>query len=94
VMAHYALLLVAIVVSFAKGKIACGVIGVLVPFVAWVSAVRLARPGSPWARRRYGDRRPAKDERGRTRDARFDRRWRAKVRRLQDLVAGPLGSSS
>jgi hypothetical protein len=30
-----------------------GVIGVFVPLLALIAALRLARPGSPWARRRY-----------------------------------------
>jgi hypothetical protein len=36
-----------------KGKYSTAVIGVFVPLVAWVGAVRLARPSSAWARRRY-----------------------------------------
>ena len=77
-------------VSFAKGKLGTGVIGIVVPVVAWVGAIRLARPGSPWAHRRY----PAggrKDLAATERDARFDARWRSKVRRVQDAVAGTFG---
>lgn len=88
VMAHYGIVLVSTVVALAKGKIGSAVIGLLVPFVAFVAALRLARPDSYWARRRYGDRRPAKQARAREREERFDRRWRARVRRVQDLVAG------
>ena len=36
-----------------KGKTACGIIGLFVPFVALVGCLRLAKPGSPWARWRY-----------------------------------------
>lgn len=45
-----------------KGKVATGLIGVLVPFVAFVSTVRIAKPDSPWARWRYreGSRKQAK----------------------------------
>ena len=79
------------VLCLAKGKFFTAVIGVLVPFVAFVGAIRLARPGSPWARRRY---RPdsRKAARAEVRDARFDQRWRHRVDRLQDWVAGTLGT--
>lgn len=36
-----------------KGKMASALIGMFVPLVSIVAAIRLARPGSPWARRRY-----------------------------------------
>ncbi|HSP37625.1 MAG TPA: hypothetical protein VLR26_07720 [Frankiaceae bacterium] len=41
------------VTAIFKGRVVLGVIGVFVPVVAAVPAVRLARPGSPWARRWY-----------------------------------------
>ena len=40
-------------ISNLKGRVVAGVVGVFVPVVALVAAVRLARPTSPWARRRY-----------------------------------------
>ncbi|WAL68410.1 hypothetical protein ORV05_11765 [Amycolatopsis cynarae] len=40
-------------VAILKGKISSGVIGLVVSFVAVVAAVRLAKPHSFWARRRY-----------------------------------------
>jgi hypothetical protein len=66
-----------------KGKISTAVIGMFIPPVAWVAAIRLARPGSWWARRRYaaGSGKLAKAT---ARKARHDRR----VRRFQDLVGG------
>ncbi|MYV99594.1 hypothetical protein [Streptomyces sp. SID3343] len=39
--------------ALAKGKVATGLIGVFVPLVAMVSALRIAKPESPWARWRY-----------------------------------------
>ena len=36
-----------------KGKVSAAVIGMFIPPVAWVGAIRLARPGSWWAKRRY-----------------------------------------
>jgi hypothetical protein len=66
-----------------KGKVSTAVIGMFIPPVAWVGAIRLARPGSWWARRRYeeGSGKLVKAE---ARKGRHDRR----VRRFQDLVGG------
>ncbi|MFD9941904.1 hypothetical protein ACFWYW_25420 [Nonomuraea sp. NPDC059023] len=41
------------VLSLSKGKIWTGLIGVYLTPLALVGAIRLARPGSPWARWRY-----------------------------------------
>jgi hypothetical protein len=38
-----------------KGKVWMTVAGLVIPFVGLVGAVRLAKPGSPWARRFYKD---------------------------------------
>jgi hypothetical protein len=72
-----------------KGKISTAVIGMFIPPVAWVAAIRLARPGSWWAKRRYasGSRKLVKAE---ARKARHDRR----IRRLQDLIGGTPSLSS
>jgi hypothetical protein len=50
--------LVFALVAIVKGHVVPGVIGVFLPVLALVAALRLARPGSPWARRRY---RPGSD---------------------------------
>ncbi|WP_222720961.1 hypothetical protein [Actinomadura sp. HBU206391] len=41
------------VVTLLKGKIWTGLIGLFVPLFVYVGAVRVARPGSPWARWHY-----------------------------------------
>jgi lysyl-tRNA synthetase class 2 len=66
-----------------KGKVASALIGMFIPFVSIVAAVRLARPGSPWARRRYaeGSKKLAKAE-GR------EERRRARVVRWQNRIGG------
>jgi hypothetical protein len=71
-------------VAFAKGRVLLGVIGLFVPGVALVGALRLARPGSPWARVRYGE-----EQMGRARE-RFaaDRPAQRMRRELGDAVAG------
>jgi hypothetical protein len=66
-----------------KGKISAAVIGMFIPPVAWVAAIRLARPASWWARRRYAAD-SAKLAKAEARKARHDRR----IRRFQDLVGG------
>ena len=50
-------------VCLLKGKLLAGAVGVFIPLVALVGAVRLAKPGSRWARR-YG---AAKRDRSRSR---------------------------
>jgi hypothetical protein len=72
------------IVALAKGRFLLGLLGFLVPVVALVGAVRLARPTSPWARRRYPEG-SSKDLRARRRFPEQDRRrWDAVV----DAVAG------
>jgi len=66
-----------------KGKISSAVIGMFIPPVAWVTAIRLARPASWWAKRRYAPG-SGKLVKAQARKARHDRR----VRRFQDLIGG------
>ncbi|MEU7133941.1 hypothetical protein [Streptomyces sp. NPDC046261] len=73
--------------ALAKGKPRIALIGAVVPFVAIVGAVRLARPGSPWARRFYRHR-PRARRRARVRAYRHDARWEAVRNRIHDLLAG------
>lgn len=67
-----------------KGKYRLALLGCFVPLLAWIGAVRLARPGSRWARRYSPERRQAAVVRAAT----FDARWDPLMRRLSDLVAG------
>ncbi|MBD0419995.1 hypothetical protein H0H10_12580 [Streptomyces sp. TRM S81-3] len=73
--------------ALSKGKARMAVFGVIVPVIALVGAVRLARPDSPWARRFYG-RRPRARARARLRAYRHDRRWSGPRRTLQDWIGG------
>ncbi len=82
-----ALNLLMISVTLLKGKLATGVVGVFIPVVSLVGAVRLAKPGSPWAHRRYASR-PSRRARAERRFAR-DRARTARARRaLVDLLSG------
>jgi len=66
-------------ITFLKGKLVLGIASIFVPLVGLVGAVRLATPGSPWARwfyRRHPRRLARSRERyegGATRTARFNR---------------------
>ena len=75
------------VVCLFKGKYWTGFFGVFVPIVAVVGALRLARPNSPWARKRYADK-PKKLARAERREDRTDRTWRAWREAFFDLIAG------
>jgi hypothetical protein len=55
-----ALLLTAVVVSFAKHRLLHGTIGVFLWPIAIYGAVRIGKPRSSWARRFYGERSPRK----------------------------------
>ncbi|MFF7245461.1 hypothetical protein ACFZBU_16325 [Embleya sp. NPDC008237] len=76
-------------ITFAKGKVGTGVIGVFIPIVNIVAGIRLARPGSPWARRYYHDK-PRRLRRATARAARRDARWKPIRRRFEDTIAGRL----
>ena len=73
--------------ALAKGKARVAIFGVIVPVIALVGAVRLARPGSPWARRFYA-RRPRARAKARLRAYRHDRRWSGPRRAVQDWIGG------
>ena len=72
-----------IAVLLAKAKYFMALIGLFFWPVAWVGAIRLARPNSRWARRRYTNK-PKKLEKARIRGARWDRRRD----RFQDMIGG------
>jgi hypothetical protein len=73
--------------ALSKGKARTAVFGVIVPLVALIGAIRLARPGSPWDKRLYA-RRPRARARAQRRARRHDRRWAGPRRRLQDWLGG------
>ncbi len=79
------------VITLLKGKIWTGLIGIFIPILLIVGAIRVARPLSPWARRRYHPHRRSGKARL-VRAQRRERRYReplirAKIR-LQEAVAG------
>ncbi|MGQ4384099.1 hypothetical protein [Streptomyces sp. SAS_270] len=74
-------------IALSKGKGRTAIFGAVVPVVAVVGAIRLARPSSPWARRFYG-RRPRARARSILRAYHHDRRWAGPRRVLQDWIGG------
>jgi hypothetical protein len=80
-----AVTLATIVICALKGKLKFALFGIFVPPLAWLGAVRLARPTSRWAKRRYG---PRRQERATQRAAEFDQRWDPIFDRLSNFVAG------
>jgi lysyl-tRNA synthetase, class II len=79
--------LVFVVACYLKGKLFMGTVGIFIPPVALIGAVRLAKPTSPWARLRYA-RSPIKMERARRRHEGFNRRWRERKHVVWDLIGG------
>ncbi len=75
-------------ITLLKGKLWTGLFGLFVPPLFVVGAIRLARPGSPWARWRYRER-AGKLARASRREERFRRPVINTKIRIQDLLAGP-----
>jgi len=63
-------------------------IGIFVPLLVYVSAIRLARPRSRWAKRRYGEKNPKKQAKAERRSAKWDARFGPITGWLSDAVAG------
>jgi hypothetical protein len=70
-------------IAVLKGKVVLGVAGMLVPPLALIGALRLAKPDSPWGKRRYAEG-SAKRARAVAREERHRRRYQ----RFQDRIAG------
>lgn len=76
---------VAVVLCVMKGKYRLALFGSFVPVLAVVGALRLARPTSRWAKRRYSAERVAVAA---ARERSFDARWEPLADRVSDLIAG------
>jgi hypothetical protein len=76
--------LVCSLIAIVKGKIGLGVIGLIVPFLSVIAAIRLAKPQSPWAKRRY----PPGSRRLERSSARYPPGRRNRWNRFTDLVGG------
>jgi hypothetical protein len=76
-----------VAVCFAKGRVMHGTVGFFIFPIAIYGACRLGKPGSAWARKRYGERNPTKQERA---EERFppDRRTERFKNAFRDIVGG------
>jgi hypothetical protein len=74
-----------VAVTALKGKYPTALLGLFISPIAWVAAVRLARPTSPLARWRYS---PGKRARAQRRAAAFDDRWAPIRRHWDDFIGG------
>jgi hypothetical protein len=74
-------------IALVKGKARLAIFGVIIPLIALIGAIRLARPGSPWAKRFYRNRPRARAKAG-LRAYRHDRRWNRPRRLFQDWIGG------
>ena len=75
------------VVCLMKGKFWTGFFGVFVPIVGILGAIRVARPNSPWAHRRY-EKRPRRLAKAKHREDHVNATWRAWREAFFDLIAG------
>ena len=73
-------------IAVLKGKVVMGVAAMMIPLIGLIGAIRLATPGSPWARRRYA---PGSEKRARA-ERRHERHAR-RYRRFQNAFAGAPG---
>jgi hypothetical protein len=72
-------------VCLLKGKYRIALLGIFLPPLALIGAIRLALPGSKWARRWYSPRRVARAE---SRAARHAARWEPIMKSAGYAVAG------
>lgn len=79
--------LAAVATCFFKNRLLHGLVGIFFFPLALYGAVRIGKPGSPWARRRYGERDPVKQAKA---EERFDpsRRTERVKERFRDAVGG------
>jgi hypothetical protein len=76
-----------VAICFAKQRVLHGTVGFFVFPIALYGACRIGKPGSAWARRRYGERMPAKQAKA---EGRFppDRRTERFKNAFRDVVGG------
>ena len=75
-----------------KGKLFTGLIGLAVPIVSLVGAIRMAKPESFWARRRYDDAKLARSRARFAGDAERVQKWRDRFGAGENLRTETVGS--
>jgi hypothetical protein len=76
-----------VAISFLKGRVLHGTVGIFVAPIAIYGACRIGKPNSPWARHRYGERRPQKQAKAVDRFS-PDRRTERFKEAFRDIVGG------
>lgn len=76
-----------VAVCFAKQRLFHGAIGFFINPLALYGAIRIGKPGSPWAKRFYGERKPSRQAKSAQR-FRPDRRTERLKERVRDAVGG------
>ena len=66
------------IICMLKGKVPTGLIGLVIPIVSLVGAIRVAKPSSYWARRFYGEKKVAKAEARFAAEDERREKWRAR----------------
>lgn len=79
-----------VLVAAIKGKIYLAIFGVFIPILSIVGAIRLAEPGSLWAKNLYG-KKPKKLDRSRKRYVHYELRYRHIKERAWDIIGGKPG---
>lgn len=81
------LVFLVVAICFGKQRVLHGAVGFFLFPIAIYGAARIGKPGSPWARRRYGERNPAKQAKA---EARFkpDRHTERFKNAFRDIVGG------
>ncbi len=81
------ILFAVVAICFLKGRQLHGIIGFFLSPIALYGACRIGKPDSPWARRRYGERRPKKQVKAAGR-FRPDRRTERFKNAFRDVIGG------
>jgi hypothetical protein len=74
-------------ITFLKGRILLGIVAIFIPVIGLVTAIRLAKPTSPWARWFYRGKRAGKLERAQKRHVE-ERRFGDISKRVRDAIGG------
>lgn len=79
-----------VLIAVLKGKMYFALLGVFVPLIALIAAVRLAEPWSIWAKKFY---RPnsKKTARSKQRYKYYEEKWHPVVENIRDLIGGKTG---
>lgn len=79
-----------VLIAALKGKIYFAILGVFVPAISLIGALRLAEPNSAWARRFYKPK-STKSIKSKKRYIAYDKKWKHRKERAWDIIGGKIG---